>query len=278
MSTTCCVAPRSRPNEPLLALVGFGYVVATSYVFSLFFSGRGALIHTGALMATIMTANVFFVIMPNQRKSIAALMAGQKPDPKWVKSSKVRSTHNNYITLPVLFLMLSNHYPSTFSNPRAIPAIVTCIIVAGAMVRYFYNVWHLDHDRAPWWAWAAAAVAVLCAFGFAATASPGMRGLLGLAELPTEKASLDQAKAPPEVVDIVQLRCMMCHAPEPMEEIGEAPKGVLLDTPEHIARFAPAIRQQAVLTHAMPPNNFSGMTDDERAALARWLKLETAQN
>ena len=265
-------------NEPLLALVGFGYVVATSWVFTLVFSGRGALIHTGALMATIMTANVFFIIMPNQRKSVAALMAGETPDPKWGKSSKIRSTHNNYITLPVLFLMLSNHTPSTFSNPRVIPAIVTCIIVAGAMVRYFYNVWHLDHDRAPWWAWAAAAVAVLCAFGVAATASPGMRSLMGLASLPTETASLDQPKAPPEVVDIVQLRCMMCHAPEPMEEIGEAPKGVLLDTPEHIARFAPAIRQQAVLSHAMPPNNFSQMTDDERKTLARWLGLETAQN
>jgi uncharacterized membrane protein len=167
--------------------------------------------------------------------------------------------------------MLSNHYPSTFSNPRAIPAIVTCIIVAGAMVRYFYNVWRLAHDRAPWWAWAAAAVAILCAFGVAATASPGMRSLMGLASLPTETVSVGQPKAPPEVVDIVQLRCMMCHAPEPMEEIGEAPKGVLLDAPEHIARFAPAIRQQAVLTHAMPPNNFSQMTDDERRTLVHVL-------
>jgi uncharacterized membrane protein len=174
--------------------------------------------------------------------------------------------------------MLSNHYPSTFSNPRAIPAIVTCIIVAGAMVRYFYNVWRLAHDRAPWWAWAAAAVAILWAFGVAATASPGMRSLMGLASLPTENVSVGPPKAPPEVVDIVQLRCMMCHAPEPMEEIGEAPKGVLLDAPEHIARFAPAIRQQAVLTHAMPPNNFSQMTDDERKVLARWLGVETAQN
>ena len=171
-------------NEELLALVGFGYVVATSWVFTQFFSGRGALIHTGALMATIMTANVFFVIMPNQRKSVAALLAGKKPDPKWVKTSKTRSTHNNYITLPVLFLMLSSHYPMTYSNPRVIPAIVTCVIVAGALVRYFYNVWHLDHDRAPWWAWAAAGFAILCAFGFAATASPGMRELMGLADLP----------------------------------------------------------------------------------------------
>jgi uncharacterized membrane protein len=272
-----CRSPLAN-NEPLLAVVGFGYVVATSWVFTQFFSGRGALIHTGALMATIMTANVFFVIMPNQRKSVAALMAGDKPDPKWVKTSKIRSTHNNYITLPVVFLMLSNHYPSTYSNPRVIPAIVTCVIVAGALVRYFYNVWHLDHDRAPWWAWGVAAVAILCAFGFAATASPGMRSLMGLADLPAETASLDQPKAPQEVVEIVQTRCMMCHAAQPMDWIGEAPKGVLLDTPEHIARFAAAIRQQAVLTHAMPPNNFSQITDDERKTLARWLGVETAQN
>jgi uncharacterized membrane protein len=263
-------------NEPMLALVGFGYVVAASWAFTQVFSGRGALIHTGALMATIMTANVFFVIMPNQRKSVAALLAGRKPDPKWVKTSKTRSTHNNYITLPVLFMMLSNHYPVTFSNPRIIPALVTCVIVAGALVRYFYNVWHLGHDKAPWWAWGVAALAMIFAFVFAATASPGMRGLIGLAALPTAAAAGAPA-APQEVVDIVQLRCMMCHAPEPMEEIGEAPKGVLLDTPEHIARFAAAIGMQAVLTHAMPPNNFSQMTDEERDALARWLKLEVAQ-
>ena len=101
-----------------------------------------------------------------------------------------------------------------------------------------------------------------------------MRGLIGLAEPARRAARADAPKAPQEVVDIVQLRCMMCHAAEPMEWIGEAPKGVLLDTPEHIARFAPAIAMQAVLTHAMPPNNFTGITDDERAVLARWLKLE----
>ncbi len=271
-----CRSPLGK-NDALLALVGFGYVVATSWVFTLVFSGRGALIHTGALMATMMTANVFFVIMPNQRKSVAALIAGQKPDPKWVKTSKTRSTHNNYITLPVLFLMLSNHYPMTFSNPRVIPALVTCVIVAGALVRYFYNVWHLDHAKAPWWAWAVAALAIIGAFGFAATASPGMRGLMGLAQLPAAVAGVNGPKAPAEVVDIVQLRCMMCHAAEPMEEIGEAPKGVLLDTPEHIARFATAIRMQAVLTHAMPPNNYSQMTDEERAVLARWLELDLAE-
>ena len=100
---------------------------------------------------------------------------------------------------------------------------------------------------------------------------------MGLAELPTAVARAGEPKAPQEVVDIVTVRCMMCHAPAPMEEIGEAPKGVVLDTPR-IARFAPAIRMQAVLTHAMPPNNFTQMTDEERAVLARWLKLETVQN
>ena len=105
-----------------------------------------------------------------------------------------------------------------------------------------------------------------------------MRGLMGLADLPASAAVAEQPKVPPEVVDVVMTRCMMCHAAAPMEWIGEAPKGVLLDTPEHIAQFAPAIRMQAVLPHAMPPNNFSQLTDDERAVLARWFKLDTAQN
>jgi uncharacterized membrane protein len=270
-----CRSPLGK-NEPLLAVVGFGYVVLTSWVFTLFFSGRGALIHTGALMATMMTANVFFIIMPNQRKSVAALIAGQKPDPKWGKTSKTRSTHNNYITLPVIFLMLSSHYPMTYANAKVIPAIVTCIIVAGALVRYFYNVWHLDHDRAPWWAWGVAALAIIAAFLFSAYASPGMRDLFGAGDMPAIVARADEPKAPPEVVDVVMTRCMMCHAAQPMDWIGEAPKGVLLDTPEHIARFAPAIEMQAVLTHAMPPNNFSQMTDDERALLAHWLGVRTA--
>ena len=241
--------------------------MATSWVFTLVFSGRGALIHTGALMATMMTGNVFFVIMPNQRKSVAALLAGKKPDPKWVKTSKTRSTHNNYITLPVLFMMLSNHYPMAYSNPRVIPAIVTCVIVAGALIRYFYNRWHADHAKAPWWAWGVAAAAIALRFRrrgdrLARHAQPH-----GAGRTSGRAARADEPKAPQEVVDVVQLRCMMCHAAEPMEWIGEAPKGVLLDTPEHIARFAPAIAMQAVLTHAMPPNNFSEITDEERAVL-----------
>jgi uncharacterized membrane protein len=274
-----CRSPIAR-SDSLLALVGFGYVVATSYVFTLIFSGRGALIHTGALMATMMTANVFFIIMPNQRKSIAKLIAGETPDPKWGREAKQRSTHNNYITLPVLFMMLSNHYPVTYANRSVIPAMVTLIIIAGALIRYFYNMWHADHARAPWWAWFVAAVAVWAAFWVCMAASPGMRAVLGLAPeaAPVRAASVTAPKAPADVVQVVSTRCGMCHTPEPVfEGIGEAPKGVLLDTPEHIAAFAPAIRTQAVMTQAMPPNNITEMTLDERKVLARWLAKKVAQ-
>lgn len=266
-----CKSPVAK-NDALLAICGFGYVVLASFVFAHLFSGRGALIHTGALMATMMTANVFLVIMPNQRKAVARLMAGQAPDPRWGKQSKQRSTHNNYITLPVLFMMLSNHYPVTFSNPAAIPAIVTLVIICGALVRYFYNVWHAEHGKAPWWAWLVAGVAIWAAFWVAMASSPGMRPVLGLGPMPEAVQTGALPKAPPDVVAIVQSRCSMCHAAEPAwEGIGIAPKGVLLDTPEHIQHFAPAIRMQAVLTHAMPPNNLTEITAEERAALARWL-------
>jgi uncharacterized membrane protein len=267
-----CKSPFAR-NDAALALAGFGFVVLASWAFTLVFSGRGALIHTGALMATMMTANVFFVIMPNQQKSVAALVAGRVPDPQWVKTSKQRSTHNNYITLPVLFMMLANHYPLTYANASVIPALVACVIVAGALVRHFYNLWHVDHERAPWWAWLVAAMAIWAAFWIATAASPGVRPALGLGPPPpAEAAALDAPRAPSDVVAVVQSRCSMCHEPEPVwDGVGEAPKGVLLDTSEHIAAFAPAIRMQAVLTRAMPPNNVTAMSAEERSVLARWL-------
>ena len=267
-----CKSPLAR-NDVTLGAAGFGYVVLTSYVYTHLFSGRGALIHTGALMATIMTGNVFLLIMPNQRKSIARLLKGETPDPSWGKQAKQRSTHNNYITLPVLFLMLSNHYPALYANARTIPLLVICVIIAGALVRYFYNNWHADHTRPPWWAWLAAAAAMWGAFWIATAGSPGVRDEFGLRGPPSERAAAaDAPKAPKDVVEVVETRCSMCHAAEPAwDGIGEAPKGVLLDTPEHIARFAPGIRMQAVLTHAMPPNNLTEITADERAVLARWL-------
>lgn len=268
-----CRSPLGR-HDLWLGLIGFGYVVGASWAFANVFSGRGALIHTGALMATIMTANVFFNIMPGQRKVIAALTAGEKPDPKYGKAAKQRSTHNNYITLPVLFLMLSNHYPVTYANAAVIPLLVALVIVAGALIRHFFNVRHADHTKSPWWCWAVAILALWLAFWVAMSASPGGRERLGLAPRTAERPMLlaGMSLPPVEVTNIVTGRCAMCHAPEPSwPGLQIAPKGVWLDGPEQIALHARAIRTQVVMTHAMPPNNLSGMTAEERRVLARWL-------
>jgi uncharacterized membrane protein len=253
----------------------FGFVVAMSWVFAQLFSGRGALLHTGALMATMMTGNVAMNIMPNQRKVVADLIAGRTPNPDYGKQAKQRSTHNNYFTLPVLFLMLSNHYPTTYANQRAIPAIVVLVIVAGAIVRHFYNRRHADHAKSPWWAWAVAALAMWTAFYVAMASSPSGRERLGLPPLKQSQAApvTPEGRAvPARVVEVVTTRCAVCHAADPVwEGIQIAPKAVHLDTPDAIARQADAIRIQAVLTHTMPPNNVTGITPQERDVLAAWL-------
>jgi uncharacterized membrane protein len=265
---------RIGQNENLLALVGFGFVIAMSYFFTLVFSGRGAMVHVGALMATIMTANVFLIIMPNTRKTVASLKAGEKPEARFAFEAKQRSSHNNYITLPVLFMMLSNHYPVFWSNSAVIPLIVFFVIIAGAFVRHFYNVRHSDHAKSPWWAWGVSAAAMLAAFLIAMASSPGGRERFGLAAYDVPDPVIVASALPPaHVVDIVIGRCSMCHAPQPVwDGIASAPKGVMLDSPARIAAHAEAIRMQSILTHAMPPNNITELAPDERRQLAEWLK------
>lgn len=259
-------------NDVLLAALVFLLVVGASWGFASVFSGRGALIHTGALMATLMTGNVFLNIIPNQKKVVADLIAGRAPNPAFGKQAKQRSDHNNYLTLPVVFLMLSNHYPITYANSAIIPPMVALIIVAGAVIRYFYNRRHADHAKSPWWTWFAAAMAVWTAFWIAMATSPAGRERLGLAPLAPIRVAAALPKAPANVVDIVESRCSMCHSSQPVwQGIQIAPKGVLLDTPEHIERQADAIRTMAVMSHAMPPNNLTEMTPQERAQLAAWL-------
>jgi len=236
----------------------FVFVVVIAFAFQQVFSGRGALLHTGAVMATIMTGNVFLNIIPGQRRVVAALKAGQAPDPAIGKAAKQRSTHNNYLTLPVLFLMLSSHYPHTWST-RWAWVIVALVLVAGAFIRHFYNMRHSGRGN-PWWMWGVAATCLLAAAAVSMTSSPLGRERLGL------------ASAPQEAVDIVLGRCSMCHAAEPVWiGIAIAPRGVMLDTPERIARQADAIRLHAVETRSMPPNNITGLEPEERQALAAWL-------
>jgi uncharacterized membrane protein len=251
-------------NDAALGAVVFGFIVAAAWGFTLVFNGRAAFLHTGAMIATWMSASVAMVIIPNQKKVVAALLAGRTPDPALGQEAKQRSAHNNYLTLPVLFLMLSSHYPLAWSS-RWSWAIVGLIVIAGAVVRHFYNSRHA-HQTSPWWTWGVAAACTALAIWLSIVGKPGTASEAASTRTALRAASSDEALL------AIQSRCSMCHAREPgWPGIAVAPKGVRLETPEDMARHAREIRVQAVLTHAMPPNNITHMSLDERRALGAWL-------
>ena len=244
-------------NDAALAGIGFVFLVVLSYVFTLIFSGRGAYMQMGALIGTMMVANVFVVIIPNQTKVVDALRAGQVPDPELGREAKQRSLHNNYLTLPVLFVMIGNHYPLAFAS-KWNWLILAIVLVVGAVIRHFYNQRHKGQPS-PWWAWAVA-----------------LAGLIAVVWLSMPASEVDQAKASEidmaEVEFIVLSRCSMCHSQEPLwEGMAVAPKGVILETQEDIRRHATPIALQAVYTNAMPPGNITEMEEEERQLLAVWI-------
>jgi uncharacterized membrane protein len=268
-----CRSPLGR-NDALLGAVLFAFILAAATAFTLLFSGRAAFLHTGAMIATWMSASVLLVIIPNQRKVVADLIAGRKPDPALGGQAKQRSLHNNYLTLPVLFLMLSSHYPLAWSSRWSV-AIVGLVLVAGAVIRHFFNAHHAGKSS-PWWTWGAAAASLALAAYLSMARTPGA----ATAALPGPTQVASAAQNSPAVFDeavlAIQSRCSMCHAREPVwSGITAAPKGVRLDTAEEIARHREAIRVQAVLTHAMPPNNLTEMTLEERRIVAAWLAQGT---
>ena len=241
-----------------------------AWAFQQVFSGRGALIHAGAMMGTIMSGNVLMNIIPNQRKVIADLIAGRAPNPDFGRQAKTRSRHNNYLTLPVLFLMISGHYPLTFASPYAW-VMVGFVLVAGAAVRHFYNERHAGRGD-KWWTWALAAACMAAAIAVSALTNPLGRERLGLKPTKPPVLLASAATVPKAVDDIIVGRCSMCHSGEPVwNGMASPPKGVMLDTPARIVRQAEAIRLHAVTTNAMPPNNITGMTRAERIVLAQWL-------
>jgi len=244
-----------------LALTGFVLLVLITFGYTHVFSGRGAFIQVGALVGTIMVANVSVIIIPNQRKTIDALLAGREPDPAWGYQAKQRSIHNNYLTLPVVFTMLSNHYSFTYET-RWNWLVLACVFIASFLVRHWFNTMHTG--RIPdWWLWPAAGVPVFLAmlltvFGQSAVPLPP-----GSAALPATFA---------EVQQIVQQRCHVCHSAHPSYlGFSQAPKGVMFDTPAQIALLSQQIYAQAVKTHAMPLNNVTRITDAERGALGIWV-------
>ena len=222
-------------------------------------------------MATIMSANVFFVIIPNQRVVVADLVAGRAPDPALGEQAKQRSAHNNYLTLPVLFLMLSGHYPLTFSTPWAF-VIVALVLVAGALIRVYFN--HRNAGKGElWWTWAVAALCLAAAAALSLSATPTGRQALALAPKIDGGVPASAAAAPDAITDIVAGRCSMCHAGQPgYPGIVMAPNGLRLDSAEAVARHARSIYLHSVLTGAMPPNNVSGMTLAERRQIGAWFE------
>ena len=264
-----CRSPLGRRPVVLFGAL-FALITATAWAYGLVFSGRAAFLQTGAMMATAMSANVFFVIIPNQRIVVADLKAGRTPDPRFGEIAKLRSTHNNYLTLPVLFLMLSNHYPLTFGHPQAW-VIVAIALVLGAIVRNFFNVYEAGASGVRIaWQWPAALV---LAAGMAAFATTAERGSLLTAEASPEASSEFNTALEEVAFQIVERRCAACHAAEPtFAGLSAPPKGVALDSAEAMRRHADAIIAQSVATHAMPLGNVTGMTEDERAALAAWAR------
>ena len=257
---------RLGANTALLCALGFAFLVAASWGYAQVFSGRGAYIHAGSLIGTIMVANVFFVIIPNQKIVVADLIAGRTPDAALGEQASQRSLHNNYLTLPVLFLMISNHYPLSFAA-RWNWLIVAIVIVVGAVIRHFYNMRHAGRPS-PWWTWGVAAVGMALIVWLSAAPPVDSTAALGEEQ---SSAAPDQV-AFTDVEDIVLSRCSMCHAAEPLwDGIATPPKGVRLDTPEMIRKHAREIQLQATLTHAMPPGNITALSPEERQILAAWI-------
>jgi uncharacterized membrane protein len=248
-----CRSPLGK-NDAALAAVLFVLFAAAAWGLTKIFSGRGAFIHYGAILGTIMVANVLHVIIPGQRRMVEAIRAGRQPDPKYGLWGKQRSVHNTYFTLPVVFVMISNHYAMTYGHRWAWLVLVG-MTLAGALIRVWFVIRH--KGRAPAWVLAAGlAVIILMMYLLAPPAAKEI-----------EKVEFAAVK------QVMDTRCVACHAERPsFQGFSQPPKGVMLDTPERIQAQALQIHQQAVLAKAMPPGNITAMTPEERALLDRWYR------
>ena len=264
-------------NPTMLMLILYVLLVGLSYFYHQIFTGRAAFIHLGAVTATIMSANVFMVIIPNQKIVVADLKAGRTPDAKYGQIAKLRSTHNNYLTLPVIFLMLSNHYPLAFATDYSW-VIASLVFLMGVTIRHYFNSRHANTGN-PRWTWLATAAifAVIMGLSLAPLWHDRTQETAGAdsASLTLSPEMQKKADHPlfEEVSEIVAGRCAMCHAAEPLwEGILTAPKNVYLESREDILAQAEAIVMQSALSHAMPPANITYMETSERALIRRWYK------
>ena len=251
---------RLGQNDRLLGVAVCLFTVLVAYGLCQVFSGRGAFIHYGAMLGTIMVANVFFVIMPGQRELVSATEAGRSPDPTPGLKAKQRSVHNTYFTLPVLFVMISNHYAMTYGHAYNW-LILLAISLIGALIRVYFVARHKG-PASPWPLLAAALLTLALVAALAPRTTPDTGQDTG-----STSVSFSQ------VQQIVTQRCTVCHATHPSQPGFTAPpKGVVFDTPQDITGQALTIHQQTVVSKAMPIGNLTGMSDAERALIDQWFQ------
>lgn len=297
-SFLCDSALGKRPA--LLGLILFVLLIAAAYGFSKVFSGRGAYLHVGAIIGTIMVGNVFRIIMPAQRALVAAIAENRTPDPALPAKGLLRSRHNNYFTLPVLFIMISNHFPSTYGSSYNW-LILAGIAVLAVLVRHYFNTRHNSHKFA--WTLPVAALGMICLAyvtgpATAPTAAPVAKaaGQIDYQPLPetalgggakpaapaAPAAATQASSAGPafdKVHSVIQERCAVCHSAKPTSPLfSAAPAGVMFDTPEQIRQQAARIQAQAITTQIMPLGNITQMTQQERDLIGAWINQGAQTN
>jgi uncharacterized membrane protein len=242
--------------QVLMALV-FVLISVAAWGFTHIYSGRGAFIHVGTFIGTMMAANVFMVIIPNQRKITAALIAGKTPDPRYGAVGKQRSLHNTYLTLPVLLMMVSNHYAFLTGHAQSW-ILIGLIVVGGGALRHFLLRVEVG-DRQDQFAWTLAVMAATLGLALYLT-QPG----------PTAAVALDVSDE--TAMTIINTHCASCHSATPTDPKTKAPpKNIILQSPADIRRYGPQIIVQSVTNKAMPLGNRSKMTVEERAMLGAWI-------
>ena len=300
-SFLCDSALGKRPA--LLGLILFVLLIAAAYGFSKVFSGRGAYLHVGAVIGTIMVGNVFRIIMPAQRALVAAIAENRTPDPALPAKGLLRSRHNNYFTLPVLFIMISNHFPSTYGSQYNW-LILAGIAVAAVLVRHYFNTRHNSQKYA--WTLPVGALAMICLAYVTgpkpvATAPEVAKAPAAIEYQPLPETALGgglkpaapaaPAPAPAEaapaqasvdfdkVHGVIQERCAVCHSAKPTSPLfSTAPAGVMFDTPQQIQQMAPRIQAQAVASQIMPLGNITQMTQQERDLIGTWINQGARTN
>jgi uncharacterized membrane protein len=257
-----CRSPLGNNNR-LLGVVWFGFLLVAAILLDRVFNARAAYMHIGGIIGSVMVGNVFFVIIPNQRKVVADLIAGRTPDPALGKAAKQRSLHNNYMTLPVLFIMISNHYPMTYGAER--PWLVLALLgLTGVAVRHVFNLRHRGQETAP-----AMVLAIALALASVTYVSLEKRG-----GAPASTAAQNPAFA--DIQPMLATHCAGCHSLHPTNAAFTSPPlGVLMDSYEHVRAASPRIKAVAVDAEIMPLGNTTGMTKAERRKLGAWIAAGT---